>query len=107
MDNVGGTRFLAATAELQSPFPGLPSEAGLKFAVFADAGTLWGYGGPTSFAGSLQPFQPADSKTIRSSIGSGLIWDSPFGPLRVDYAFPLTKAPYDVTQPFRFSAGAF
>jgi outer membrane protein insertion porin family len=107
MDNIGGTRFLATTAEAQAPVPGLPSEAGLKFAVFADAGTLWDYGGQTSFAGSSQPFQPADSKTIRSSVGAGLVWDSPFGALRIDYAVPLTKAPYDVTQPFRFSAGAF
>jgi len=107
MDNVGGTRFLATTAEAQAPIPYLPTEAGLKAAVFADAGTLWGYGGKTSFPGSAQPFTLADSKTIRSSIGAGLVWDSPFGALRVDYAFPLTKAPNDVTQPFRFSAGGF
>jgi outer membrane protein insertion porin family len=107
MDNVGGTRFLATTAEAQAPIPYLPTEAGLKAAVFADAGTLWGYGGKTSFPGAVQPFTLADSKTIRSSVGAGLVWDSPFGALRVDYAFPLTKAANDVTQPFRFSAGGF
>ena len=32
---------------------------------------------------------------IRSSVGVGLIWDSPFGPLRFDMAFPLTKQSYD------------
>ena len=33
--------------------------------------------------------------TIRSSVGMGLIWDSPLGPLRFDFAYALTKASYD------------
>jgi outer membrane protein insertion porin family len=37
----------------------------------------------------------------------GLSWDSPFGPLSINYAVPLSKAPYDVVQPFGFSAGGF
>ena len=32
-----------------------------------------------------------DSKVVRTSVGVGLIWASPFGPLRFDYAVPLTK----------------
>jgi outer membrane protein insertion porin family len=77
----------------------------LKVALFADAGNVWSYRGPTSFNG--QSILLPSSSLIRSSIGTGLIWSSPLGPLRVDYAFPLTKAPYDILQPFRFSAGAF
>ena len=46
-----------------------------------------------------------DSKLIRSSIGAGLVWDSPFGPLRFDYAIPLTKEGYDIVQEFRFGGG--
>ena len=46
-----------------------------------------------------------DAMTIRSSIGAGLIWDSPFGPIRIDYAFPLTKDPNDRVQQLRFSGG--
>ena len=42
---------------------------------------------------------------IRSSVGAGVIWDSPFGPIRVDYAFPLTKDPNDRVQQLRFSGG--
>jgi len=42
---------------------------------------------------------------VRSSVGVGLIWESPFGPLRFDYAFPLTKEPYDRVQQFRFGGG--
>jgi outer membrane protein insertion porin family len=106
MDNVGGTRYIATSAELDAPVPFIPPAANLKFGVFADAGSLWGFGGSSlpSLAGSLNV---ADSRTIRSALGTGLIWDSPFGPLRVDYAIPISKASYDVTQRFRFSAGGF
>jgi outer membrane protein insertion porin family len=34
-----------------------------------------------------------------------LIWASPFGPLRFDYAYPITKAPWDKVQSFRFGGG--
>jgi len=107
MDNVGGTKYWATTAEVDAPVPTLPSQLGLKFAMFADAGSVWGYSGQTTFPNSVQPFQLDNSKMIRSSIGMGLIWDSPFGPLRADYAVALTKDSHDVLQPFRFSAGGF
>ncbi len=42
---------------------------------------------------------------IRSSVGVGLIWDSPFGPLRFDYAIPLTNRAYDRIQRIRFGGG--
>jgi outer membrane protein insertion porin family len=107
-DNIGGTAYLASTAEFDAPIPGLPPEVALKAAVFADAGSLWGYKGPTSFP-ALSPslMTVGDSRQIRSSIGAGLIWDSPFGPMRVDYAIPLTKAPYDITQRLYFGVGGF
>jgi outer membrane protein insertion porin family len=107
MDNIGGSRYWATSAELQSPIPGLPPEIALKTAVFADAGSLWGYKGATSFPGLSQSLTVADSKTVRSSVGSSLIWDSPFGPLRVDYAYPVTKSPTDITQRLHFGVGAF
>ncbi|HEX7791085.1 MAG TPA: BamA/TamA family outer membrane protein, partial [Afipia sp.] len=40
-----------------------------------------------------------------TSVGVGLIWQSPFGPLRFDYAIPLTKGANDRTQEFRFGGG--
>jgi outer membrane protein insertion porin family len=42
---------------------------------------------------------------VNSSVGVGLIWASPFGPLRFDLAYPITKRPWDRTQVFRFSGG--
>ena len=107
MDNVGGTKYFVTTAEAQAPIPYLPSEFGLKMAVFSDAGTVYGYGGPTYFPQFGQSVQVADSTFVRSSVGVGLVWDSPLGPLRVDYSLPLTKTSHDVLQPFHFGVGGF
>ncbi|MGY3366580.1 outer membrane protein assembly factor BamA [Bradyrhizobium sp. GM5.1] len=46
-----------------------------------------------------------NGNAVRSSVGVGLIWASPFGPLRFDYAVPLTKGKNDRTQEFRFGGG--
>ena len=106
MDNLGGNAYWTTSAELQAPVPFLPADAGLKVAAFSDVGSLWATSAST--ATNLSPSQQiANSRAIRSSVGAGLIWDSMFGPIRVDYAYPLTKQPYDVTQRFQFSAGGF
>jgi len=105
-DPLGGTLYWGASIEAQTPFYFLPKEAGLKGAVFADAGSLWDYKGPTSWAVTGETLQPADTSAIRASVGVGLIWASPFGPLRFDYSFPVMKQGYDRIQQFRFGGGA-
>ena len=107
MDNIGGATYWAASQEIQAPFPGVPPQFQLKGAVFADAGSLWGPGA-TSYGPALsQSMQMNNSRAIRSSIGAGLVWDSILGPLRVDYAYPLTKGPVDITQRLHFGFGMF
>ena len=107
MDNVGGSMYWATTAELQSNIPGLPSEYGLKAVAFVDSGSVFRYSGPTTFPGSSQSLQLANANVLRSSVGVGMTWASPFGPLNVSYAVPITKASYDVTQPLGFTASPF
>jgi len=109
MDNLGGNAYWTTSAELQAPVPFIPPDAGLKVAAFSDVGSLWATSASTATSlASLSPAQQiANSRAIRSSLGAGLIWDSMFGPIRVDYAYPLTKQPYDVTQRFQFTAGGF
>jgi outer membrane protein insertion porin family len=104
-DALGGTKYWGASAELQMPFWFLPKETGLKGAVFADAGSLWGYEGVTSYLGQDVHLNGTDSMKIRSSVGVGLIWASPFGPLRFDYAVPISKVTGDRVQEFRFGGG--
>jgi outer membrane protein insertion porin family len=116
-DALGGTKYWGASAELQMPFWFLPKEVGLKGAVYADAGSLWDYQGPTTWAATgevngLVNGKPCncgmvfdDTNVIRTSVGVGLIWASPFGPLRFDYAIPITKGKFDIVQQFKFGGG--
>jgi outer membrane protein insertion porin family len=98
---------------VQFPIFGVPRDFGIRLAVFADAGSVWDYRGPTFFPASGQSVTTVDpitgkdtnAMTVRSSVGAGVIWDSPFGPIRIDYAFPITKDPNDRIQELRFSGG--
>jgi len=113
-DALGGSLFWGSTVELQTPLFFLPKEIGIKLATYVDAGSLWDYQGPTAGLGQTVTVGLDKISDIRSSIGVGLIWDSPLGPLRFDLAYPLTKycaTPVggpkvcDRTQIFRFSGG--
>jgi outer membrane protein insertion porin family len=109
---IGATTYVGASLELQFPLLGVPRELGLRGAVFADAGTAFGYGARHGFdlngdhvIGPLEKINVADPLTIRSSVGLSILWNSPLGPLRFNYAFVLSKAKHDDTQAFSFSGG--
>jgi outer membrane protein insertion porin family len=134
---LGGTTYFGATLEAQFPLPLVPKDLGLKGAVFADAGTLFGYQGPRAldvnrdgvfncaalgsggFWAQPECVKVHDKNVIRSSIGASLLWNSPLGPIRFDYAYALSKdngvyqnygygpvrVGKDQTQAFRFSGG--
>jgi outer membrane protein insertion porin family len=110
-DALGGSMYWGASVEFQTPFFFAPKEVGIKLAAFADAGSLWNYTGPTSWLPPLpgatgEVLQPSsNSMFVNSSVGVGLLWSSPFGPLRFDLAYPITKQSFDRTQIFRFSGG--
>jgi outer membrane protein insertion porin family len=108
-DNVGGNVYWTTSAELQSPMPLVTPDAQLKVALFSDAGSLWATNGSSvSNLASLSPSQQiANSGALRASVGASLIWGSPFGAIRVDYAYPVAKQSYDVTQRLNFTAGGF
>jgi len=97
-DHLGGTTYFNASAEAQFPIPVVPETFGLRGAVFADAATLYG-----------SDLKPQAGLTVlgtgmdwRASVGAGLIWASPFGPLRIDYAVPVVKEDTDNVQSFNF-----
>jgi outer membrane protein insertion porin family len=116
-DAIGGTKYWGASVEVQVPFWFLPKDVGLKGAIHADAGDLWDYQGPTQNAatGEINGLVNGkfcacgmvfnDSNVIRSSVGVGLIWASPFGPLRFDYSVPITSGKFDIPQQFMFGGG--
>jgi outer membrane protein insertion porin family len=98
-DALGGTYFYSATTELSFPL-GLPKEIGIFGKAFVDIGSLWGLGGPAQYSNTV-----LTSNTMRISTGVGIQWVSPFGPIRIDYAIPLQKDPWDKTENIRFSFG--
>lgn len=96
-DHLGGTTYFNASAEAQFPMPVIPESFGLRGAVFADAATLYGSKIETALV---------DQSTVdmqwRASVGVGLMWASPFGPIRIDYAIPVLKEDTDDVQEFNF-----
>ncbi|NJM34628.1 MAG: outer membrane protein assembly factor BamA [Rhodomicrobium sp.] len=98
-DALGGKIFYAGTVEIRFPIPLLPEELGFSAAVFADAGSLYETDISTADVPGL-----LDDDTIRSSVGASLLWNSPVGPLRADFAYALTKADFDEEELFRFGA---
>jgi outer membrane protein insertion porin family len=126
-DNIGGTMYWGASLEFQYPFYFLPKDSGFRGAVFVDSGSVWGYKGETQYPatgeinGSITTYggpptplntfvcqcglQYQDSAAVRASVGASLIWDSPFGPLRFDFAYPFLKQSSDRTQWFSFGGG--
>jgi outer membrane protein insertion porin family len=101
---LGGTTYAGVSGELNFAIPYVTEGIGIRGAVFADAGTLFDPVG--SVNGLIAPANLRDDNSIRASVGASLIWNSPFGPLRADYAHVLASEAYDEEQAFRFSAGA-
>ena len=97
-DALGGTTYFTASAEASMPFPAIPEDMGLRLAAFADAGTL--YGNDVDVSGTDVQ---GTGMSWRASVGAGVMWASPFGNIRFDYAVPVVKEEFDETQEFRFS----
>jgi outer membrane protein insertion porin family len=91
---LGGNMF--AVARLDATFPlGLPQEYNMRGGVFFDVGTVRGIDAPTA--------DVRDTGSIRATAGVALLWDSPFGPLRFNFATPLRREPFDRPQRFDLS----
>ena len=111
-DAAGGTTYFNGSLEVSAPLPMISRDFGLRMNVFADAGTL--YGNDLS-AASLNCHSGASGSCVtqnvvgadmewRASVGVGLTWASPFGPLRIYYAEPVVKESYDETKKIGFGA---
>lgn len=97
-DALGGTTYVATTAETLFDIPGVPRDLGVRGAAFVDAGSLWG----TNQTAAKLPGVAGAKPQLRASAGVGIVWDSPIGGLRADYAVPLVSQSFDKLQPFSF-----
>jgi outer membrane protein insertion porin family len=98
-DALGGTRFGRASADLSMPTP-LPPEFGIRGHLFSDMGIL------SDFDESKIPGSDIrNDESLHLSVGIGITWESPFGPIRLDYAEPLLYKSFDKLQHIHFSFG--
>jgi outer membrane protein insertion porin family len=94
---LGTAMYAGISGEIEFPIPILPESYGLSGAVWADAAWV----GDGNLAGVLDP--GSVDQPLRTSIGASIIWDSPFGPLRGDFAHVLNKSSSDRTQVFQLT----
>ena len=90
-NSLGGKRKIVGNAELFYPI--LKGERSVRLSGFFDAGQIY-----------VNGFQP-EFENFRFSSGVGLAWNSPIGPLKFSYAFPLNSIDADRIQKFQFQVG--
>lgn len=91
---LGGQKFYTVSTEFNFPV-GLPEEFNVTGAVFADAGSLWD---ADSIATTEKGFY--NKKSIRASVGFGILWVTRIAPIRLDWGFPIKKEKFDEKQTF-------
>ena len=93
-DYIGGNYVSSINATTTVPKI-LENVQSVDIVMFADAANIWG----VDYDSSL------DNSGIRSSVGIGLDWLTPVGPLTFSFAQPITKEPTDIEETFRFNIG--
>ena len=91
--SLGGPKKLTFNTELIAPFPGAGNDRTLRVFTFLDIGNVYGDG---------EKIRLSD---MRASVGIGLSWISPLGPLRLAYAKPVRKFAGDRIQELQFQIG--
>ncbi|MDO8372573.1 MAG: outer membrane protein assembly factor BamA [Polaromonas sp.] len=92
-NSIGGPKKITLNAEILAPFPGAGNDRTLRLFGFVDAGNVFGEN------------EKYDLGEMRSSVGFGVSWISPLGPLRLAFAHPMNKKPTDKIQRLQFQIG--
>jgi outer membrane protein insertion porin family len=90
---IGGARKITLNGEVITPFPGAGNDRSLRLFGFVDVGNVFGEN------------EPVNAADLRASVGVGLSWLSPIGPLRIAAAQPVRKQPGDRIQRLQFQIG--
>lgn len=99
-DSLGANLYYVGTVEMAIPL-GWGREFGAKGFLFTDVGAASGIEDDEVAGSAIQ-----DSSAPRVVIGVGLGLKTPFGPVRVDFGFPLVKEEFDQTEVFSFNFGS-
>jgi outer membrane protein insertion porin family len=94
---IGSTMYAGISGEIEFPIPILPESYGINGAVWADAAWIGGV------AGGLAPTAASVDNPLKASVGASVIWYGPFGPLRGDFGYVVSKATADQTQFFQIT----
>ena len=94
---IGGNNFYNLSFEMKSDKL-MPDDAGLKWFVFSDIGSIWG----TDYETGVKGY---DENEPRITSGFGLSMTTPVGPLEMVWGFPLQSKKYDIEENFQFSIG--
>jgi outer membrane protein insertion porin family len=95
----GGTKRVLGNAEIYFPVPGMKDSSQLRLSTFFDAGSISG----SNVAGTTGSNSLAD---LRYSVGAGIAWYSPFGPIKLVFAKALNPQSTDRTQIIQFQLGS-
>lgn len=110
---IGGNLQAYMNAEFEFP---LLDSAGIRGVAFFDAGNAWNLESQfcdTTPAPQLPKVQSpcwngvSSMGYLRTSIGAGIRWFSPMGPLRFEWGFPLRRVAEDENYVFEFTIGNF
>ena len=90
---IGGNKRFNLNNELYLPVPGANLDRTLRIFLYADAGNVWGEN------------ESVTLNSMRASVGAGVSWISPVGPLKLSYGAPIRKQPEDRIQRLQFQIG--
>jgi len=96
--NIGGNKQLIANFEIEMP---LIAGARVNGVVFYDAGNVWARTDPW-----LPGLDEGFPFGLMHSVGYGIRWQSPMGPLRFEIGYPLTPRAQDQDSQFEFTIGS-
>ena len=90
---VGGNRRVIGNFEVLFPMPGVKGDKSVRLSAFVDVGNVFG---------TNEKMRLSD---LRSSVGIGVSWFSPVGPLKFSLAKPIRQKPEDKVERFQFLLG--
>ncbi|RLB09026.1 MAG: outer membrane protein assembly factor BamA [Deltaproteobacteria bacterium] len=91
LEKIGGEKMMIYNVEYRVP---VTKDKSFIALAFFDTGNVWRASEDYSFS------------DMRRSIGFGIRWYSPMGPIRIEWGFALNKKPYETGSKLHFSMGS-